>query len=159
MLGGHRFAVQFGEYMIFSKFEDAILKEYKNKLKNDNSVKNIIKVFIENYLKESKKHNREEDADMLLFQYGVYDWGNGKNLEIDFVRQLVKDEDIIQIHITLTIPFEEKFSTIESYEEWYNSFENKKTLEEWKNEIETMQIFQQIDSLKYNLEIWKENAE
>ena len=96
---------------------------------------------------------------MLLFQYGVYDWGNGKNLEIDFVRQLVKDEDIIQIDITLTIPFEEKFSTIESYEEWYNSFENKKTLEEWKNEIETMQIFQQIDSLKYNLEIWKENAE
>ena len=145
--------------MIFSKFEDAILKEYKNKLKNDNSVKNIIKVFIENYLKESKKHNREEDADMLLFQYGVYDWGNGKNLEIDFARQLIKDEDIIQIHITLIIPFEEKFSTIESYEEWYNSFENKKTLEEWKNAIETMQIFQQIDSLKYNLEIWKENAE
>ena len=35
----------------------------------------------------------------------------------------------------------------------------KKTLEEWKSEIETMQIFQQIDSLKYNLEIWKENAE
>lgn len=34
---------------------------------------------------------------MLLFQYGVYDWGNGKNLEIDFVRQLVKDEDIIHI--------------------------------------------------------------
>ena len=59
----------------------------------------------------------------------------------------------------MIIPFEEKFSTIESYEEWYNSFENKKTLEEWKNEIETMQIFQQIDSLKYNLEIWKENAE
>ena len=159
MLGGHRFAVQFGEYMIFSKFEDAILKEYKNKLKTDNSVKNIVKVFIENYLKKSKKYNRQEGADMLLFQYGVYDWGNGKNLEIDFVRQLVKDEDIIQIHIALTIPFEEKFSTIESYEEWYNSFENKKTLEEWKNEIETMQIFQQIDSLKYNLEIWKENAE
>ena len=159
MLGGHSFAVQFGEYMIFSKFEDAILKEYKNKLKTDNSVKNIVKVFIENYLKESKKYNREKDTDMLLFQYGVYDRGNGKNLEIDFVRQLVKDEDIIQIHITLTIPFEEKFSTIESYEEWYNSFENKKTLEEWKNAIETMQIFQQIDSLKYNLEIWKENAE
>ena len=159
LLDGCRFAVQFGGYIVFSKFEDAILKEYKNKLKTDNSVKNIIKVFIENYLKESKKYNRQEDADMLLFQYGVYDWGNGKNLEIDFVRQLIKDEDIIQIHITLTIPFEEKFSTIESYEEWYNSFENKKTLEEWKNEIETMQIFQQIDSLKYNLEIWKENAE
>lgn len=57
------------------------------------------------------------------------------------------------------IPFEEKFSLIESYEECYNSFENTKTLEEWKNEIETMPIFQQIDSLKYNLEIWKENAE
>ena len=47
--------------------------------------------------------------------YGVYDWGNGKNLEIDFVRQLIKDEDIIQIHITLGIPFEEKFSLIENH--------------------------------------------
>ena len=37
--------------MIFSKFEDTILKEYKNKLKTDNSVKNIVKVFIENYLR------------------------------------------------------------------------------------------------------------
>lgn len=42
--------------MVCSKFEDTILKEYKNKLKTDNSVKNIIKVFIENYLKESKKY-------------------------------------------------------------------------------------------------------
>ena len=56
MLDGHRFAVQFGGYMVCSKFEDTILKEYKNKLKTDNSVKNIIKVFIENYLKESKKY-------------------------------------------------------------------------------------------------------
>nr|WP_180486111.1 hypothetical protein [Treponema socranskii] len=40
--------------MIFSKFEDTILKEYKNKLKTDNSVKNIVKVFIKNYLKERK---------------------------------------------------------------------------------------------------------
>lgn len=32
IVGGINRAVQFGEYMVFSKFEDTILKEYKNKL-------------------------------------------------------------------------------------------------------------------------------
>lgn len=145
--------------MFFCKFEDEILKEYKSKLRIDNSVKNIIKIFTDNYRIENNKYNRQENTDMLLFQYGVYDWGNGKNLEIDFVRQLIKGDDIIQIHITITIPFEESFSNIESHEEWFNSVRNKKTIEMWRNEIENMPIFHQINSHKYELEIWKENAE
>ena len=90
--------------MIFSKFENKVLKEYKEKLEVDNSIKNIIKVFIKNYSTVNKKFNRDEGTDMLLFQYGVYDWGEGKNLEIDFVRQLIKNDDFIQIHITIKIP-------------------------------------------------------
>lgn len=96
---------------------------------------------------------------MLLFQYGVYDWGNGKNLEIDFCRQLIKGDDIIQIHITLKIPFEEKLSSIESYEEWYNSSRSELTLDSWQDKIQKMPIFNVIDSMKYEIEIWKENAE
>ena len=74
-----------GGNMFFSKFENKVLKEYQESLKSDNSITNIIKVFTENYSIVNKDFNRDENADMLLFQYGVYDWGDGENLEIDFV--------------------------------------------------------------------------
>ena len=101
-----------GGKMFFSKFEDVVLKEYKENLKSDKSINNIIKVFTENYSTVNNKYNRDEDADMLLFQYGVYDWGDGKNLEIDFVRQLLKNDNIVQVHITIKIPYTDKFSNI-----------------------------------------------
>ncbi len=145
--------------MFFTKYENKVLKDYKNKIAADNSVKNILKVFTENYAEENKKYNRSEDADMLLFQYGVYDWGSGKNLEIDFARQLVKNDAIKQVHITLKFPYEEKFSKIESYEEWYNSSSSEKTVKEWHDEIEKQAIFEEINGMKYSLEIWIDSAE
>ena len=145
--------------MFFNKFEDEVLKEYKENLKSDNSIKNIIKVFTENYSTANKKFNRDKDADMLLFQFGVYDWGEGKNLEIDFVRQLIKNDDFIQIHITVKIPYTDKFLEIKSYKEWYNSSSSDISLDSWRDKIQNMQIFNIIDSMKYEIEIWKENAE
>lgn len=46
--------------------------------------------------------------DMLLFQYGVYDWGQGENFEFDITRQVVfehgddedADDHIIQLSLT-----------------------------------------------------------
>ena len=148
-----------GGKMFFSKFEDEVLKEYKENLKSDKSINNIIKVFTENYSTVNNKYNRDEDADMLLFQYGVYDWGDGKNLEIDFVRQLLKNDNIVQVHITIKIPYTDKFSNIDSYDEWYNSSTSDITIDSWRNKIQNMPIFETIDSIKYEVEIWKENAE
>lgn len=145
--------------MLFTKFENKILKEYKNKLKSDYSINNIIKVFAGNYAKVNKNFNRTEEADMLLFQYGVYDWGDGKNLEVDFVRQLLKKDNVIQIHITVKIPYTNNFANIESFDEWYNSSSSDISLDSWCNKIQKMKIFEIIDSMKYEIEIWKENAE
>jgi hypothetical protein len=48
--------------------------------------------------------NLESDGDMLLFQWGTYDWGNGEAFEVDITRQLIaqegEDEDIWQLHLT-----------------------------------------------------------
>ena len=145
--------------MFLSKFENEVLKEYKENLKSDNSIKNIIKVFTENYSTVNKNFKRDEDADMILFQYGVYDWGEGKNLEIDFVHQLIKNENFIQIHITIKIPYTDKFSNIDSYEEWYNSSTSDISIDSWRNKIQNIPIFEAIDSMKYKIEIWKENTE
>ena len=154
----HRTAFTGGN-MFYSKFENIVLKEYKESLKSDSSINNVIKVFTENYSTVNKDFNRDEDADMLLFQYGVYDWGDGKNLEIDFVRQLLRNDNIIQIHITIKIPYTEKLSNIDSYEEWYNSSTSDISIDSWRNKIQSMPIFETIDSMKYEIEIWKENAE
>ena len=126
-----------------------VTKKYKESLKSDSSINNVIKVFTENYSTVNKDFNRDEDADMLLFQYGVYDWGDGKNLEIDFVRQLLRNDNIIQIHITIKIPYTEKLSNIDSYEEWYNSSTLDISIDSWRNKIQSMPIFETIDSMKY----------
>ncbi len=48
--------------------------------------------------------NVAEQGDMLLYQWGVYDWGKGSRFELDLTRQFVagggEDEDIWQLHLT-----------------------------------------------------------
>ena len=45
----------------------------------------------------------EADGDMLLFQWGTYDWGDGELFELDIARQLMgatgEDDDIWQLHL------------------------------------------------------------
>jgi hypothetical protein len=46
------------------------------------------------------------DADMLLFQFGICDWGNGEHFEFDITRQFIiagaEDDDAIsQLHCTM----------------------------------------------------------
>lgn len=80
------------------------------------------------------KLNRENDDDMLLYQYGTYDWGLGPFFEIDFVRQLCEmppgelDPDIYQQHITFY--FEPvKFQDISSFNLWSNDSPNLEQFE------------------------------
>ncbi len=45
------------------------------------------------------------DGDMLLFQWGTYDWGEGEHFQLDLTRQLIvsdeaEDEDIWQLSLT-----------------------------------------------------------
>ena len=46
----------------------------------------------------------EADGDMLLFQWGTYDWGHGALFEVGIVRQLIQrgaeDDDIWQLDLT-----------------------------------------------------------
>lgn len=45
------------------------------------------------------------EADMLLFQFGIYDWGHGEYFEFDITRQFIVDDEedddaISQLHCT-----------------------------------------------------------
>ena len=72
--------------MIFNNLEQSVQNAYEKAVSEEKSWKHIIQVFTENYATPNKNYNRSNDTDMLLFQYGCYDWGDGKNLEIDFAR-------------------------------------------------------------------------
>jgi len=46
----------------------------------------------------------DSDGDMLLFQWGTYDWGDGPRFEVEITRQFIRDggedEDIWQLSLT-----------------------------------------------------------
>lgn len=47
----------------------------------------------------------DQDGDMLLFQWGTYDWGDGPSFQYDITRQLIRDggedDDIFQLSLTV----------------------------------------------------------
>ena len=56
----------------------------------------------------------DADQDMLLFQWGTYDWGDGEHFEIDLVRQVIvpdeaDDDAIWQLHLTYHLAAERQY--------------------------------------------------
>jgi hypothetical protein len=64
----------------------------------------------------------QSDGDMLLFQWGAYDWGGGEMFEIDITRQLIacggEDEDIWQLHLTYRFSPSEELRAIGKGNSW-----------------------------------------
>jgi hypothetical protein len=63
------------------------------------------------------------DADMLLFQWGTYDWGNGGEFEIGLTRQVilpeaVDDSAIWQLHLTYRFIPTEALVSLGAGERW-----------------------------------------
>ena len=70
------------------------------------------------------------DSDMILFQYGTYDWGNGKFFQFDITRQFIKPNDDEPYQLSMTLFFES--NECKRYNCWSNDFEN---LEKWVENI------------------------
>lgn len=71
-----------------------------------------------------------EDAgsDMLLFQYGCFDWGDGEMFELDLTRQFIvadaEGEDVIsQLHVTAYFDPDAELRALGSYDRWCTSQE------------------------------------
>jgi hypothetical protein len=64
----------------------------------------------------------ETDGDMLLYQWGTYDWGRGQMFEVDVTRQLIRgtgeDHDIWQLHLTYRFPPSELLRAIGKGDRW-----------------------------------------
>lgn len=64
----------------------------------------------------------EDDGDMLLYQWGVYDWGEGPSFELDLTRQFIvegKNDDDAIFQLSLTLRFDPAVGlSVERGHEW-----------------------------------------
>lgn len=64
-----------------------------------------------------------KDGDMLLYQWGTYDWGQGEHFEIDITRQVIPssiwcDPGIHQLSLTFRFQPSQQLRTIARGERW-----------------------------------------
>lgn len=74
----------------------------------------------------------DDDGDMLLFQWGTYDWGEGRFFEFDLTRQFMMgdgdDEDIWQLSLNFKFSPNETLTNIVSGNKWCDD-PSRRTLE------------------------------
>jgi len=74
----------------------------------------------------------DADGDMLLFQWGVYDWGVGPSFQFDLTRQFicgVDDDAIRQLSLVLHFAPSEQLSALEPGNRWCHSPEQLQEFE------------------------------
>jgi hypothetical protein len=74
---------------------------------------------------EASDCDTDADGDMLLFQWGTYDWGRGRYFEFDITRQLIPrgrdDDDIWQLSFTLKFPPTSDLAALGASDRWCHS--------------------------------------
>ena len=69
----------------------------------------------------------DADGDMLLYQWGTYNWGNGGSFELDITRQVIvgdgEDEDIFQLSLTFKFQPAETLRHLGQGDHWCRSSE------------------------------------
>jgi len=125
-------------------------KYLKRELGKVENCREAIDRFISFYEKYKLKPELEdEEEDMLLYQYGTYDWtGKGGNFEFNLTRQfeIPNDDEFLQLSLTLKYD-PEIVGEIEDENSWSTDF---KTVNEWAENIKTTEGFQKVDGLKPN---------
>jgi hypothetical protein len=66
----------------------------------------------------------DSDGDMLLVQWGTYDWGKGEWFEFDITRQFIptgEDPEIMQLSVKFTVAPDDELRGIASGSRWCHS--------------------------------------
>jgi hypothetical protein len=86
---------------------------------------NAVRTMVAFYRETHAEDCAHEDGDMLLFQWGTYDWhdGHGPHFELDITRQFiqseeVEDEDIWQLHLTFCFPPTDDLRAVGKGDRW-----------------------------------------
>lgn len=99
----------------------------------------------------------ECDGDMLLYQYGVYDWGEGEWFELDLTRQAMdEDDEITKVRTVLYFNVTPELRDTGEFNQWC---ESPQELNEFIKTIQNSKAYQICRSLKpHKLEVAYENV-
>ncbi|MES2288005.1 MAG: hypothetical protein V4547_20120 [Bacteroidota bacterium] len=141
----------------------AIFKNFlsENKIDEKNlDISQLVNCFTKFYesIKFDGLTNRLE-ADMLLVQWGTFDWGEGENFEFNLTRQFiishsVDDEEICQLSFTAYFKPTEQFHLINSENYWCESINELGSFTTFIYASKAYNIVKDLKSLKTN--IWFE---
>jgi hypothetical protein len=91
----------------------------------------------------------DADGDMLLFQYGTYDWGNGKFFEFNVTRQFIKANEDEPYQLSMTLFFEP--IECKRYNCWSNDFDDLGKWVEKIKETEGYKLGKNFQSKKFEI--------
>lgn len=83
----------------------------------------------------------EDDGDMLLFEWGVVDWGDGEYFELSLARQLIygaDNERIWQLKLTYAFPPRDAFRALGDGNRWCESPDG---LARFRHAVETSEAY------------------
>lgn len=88
------------------------------------------------------------NPDMLLFQWGTYDWGDGQHFEVDLTRQLIwpsseNEDEIWQLSLTFKFQPDDELRALGSGDRWC---EELSEIEEFEKYIQTSSALQAVAS-------------
>ncbi|MEL7123371.1 MAG: hypothetical protein AAFO07_28245 [Bacteroidota bacterium] len=121
------------------------LKKDIGKVQNPSEALDRFISFFKKYKVKTELEHEEED--MLLYQYGTYDWtGKGGNYEFNLTRQFAipNDDEFMQLSLTLFYK-PEIVGEIEADNSWSTNF---KDLDEWTDHVKSTIGYKKVDGIK-----------
>ena len=132
-------------------------KALKSQIVKINNCDDAIEQFLNFYRKFKTKPELEyKEEDMLLFQYGIYDWhdGNGKEFNFNLTRQfeIPNEDEFLQLSLTLFYP-SNQIGEIKSYNTWST---DRDSLVDWEKLIKASEGYLKSQKLilkRYKIEL------
>lgn len=98
------------------------------------------------YANQSAECRLSEGGDMLLYQWGTYDWGEGEFFDFDITRQLIfgdgEDDDIFQLSLTFKFVPTNELRQLDSGNRWCRS---RNELDDFRNFIRRSASFMAVN--------------
>ena len=98
------------------------------------------------YDHDIKRYKKEEDGDMILFEYGRYGFQEGDYFTLSFTRQFYKPTNIRQLHFTLYFDVENEILVELGAANFWNG---NLTKSEWINQARQMKVIEAIKEEKF----------
>jgi len=98
----------------------------------------------------------DRDADMLLFQWGTYDWGNGLHFEVDITRQIMlansDDPEPWQLSLTFLFSPSEASKRLPHGNKWCHSQQELSQFRTFIHESSVYNEFANVNSNEVSLD-------